>query len=305
MTGRRMRLTVLTMLALASAAPAHAQSAPADLNQRLRAIETDVRALKRQVLPSGKQRLIEPEVDTTAGPTPEQQAVQAQASAVGDLATRISALERAQQRLTAQIEEFAQRSRQTDDAQVKLRADLEARLVRLEGPVVPPASQPGGATLPILTPPPPSAAGSVAPTPAATSRPSVATATGPDEAYKLAYAPVEAKDWPRAETDLQTFLKRYPKHRLASFARYWLGRTYYAQGRFEESARTHTANYDADARGERAQESLYWVGQSLAQLNRQSAACQVYDLAHKVYADEMKAELRPQFAAARTRAGCS
>jgi TolA-binding protein len=307
-----------------AAAPALAQADDAKtLDRRLKAIETDVRALKRQVLPSGTQRLIEPEVDTSradpAAPPPEKPA---SASVVADLSTRMGAAEAGQRRLTAQIEELTERVRRLETEQGKLRGDLEARLAKLEAAAAPApaaaAPTPEAVAPPVApatTPPPKPAAqpadaatrpatAAAKPAEDAPAKPAVASAKTADEAYKLAYAPVEAKDWPRAETELKAFIARYPKHRLASFARYWLGRTYYAENRYEDSARTHTANYDADPKGERAQESLYWVGQSLVQLKRPEAACQVYDLARKVYDTELKPELKPQFAAARARAGC-
>lgn len=336
-----MRALFIGLMLAGGPALAQSQTAtPAALDQRLRAIETDLRALKKQVLPTGTQRLIEPEVDTSAPPPPAPVAANP-GGGIADLAERLSAIERAQRTLTASVEEQGERLRRLEAANTKLREDVEFRLGRLENPgAAAPAATTAAATttvapgaagrppgfLETVTPKPaPSGAQPAAATPSATMpkpattaaakpvapapKPAATAAAAPpataDAAWTQAQALLDAKDWPAAETALAAFITKYPKDRRISQARYWLGRSYFSQNRFEESARAHTANYEQNPRGDRAQESLYWVGQSLVRLGRRPAACQVYDLAGRVYADEMKPELKPQFATARTNAGCS
>lgn len=284
------------------AAPAAAQTLP-DVAERVGVLERDMRAVKRRVLPRGERELIEPEIvpgaviaaPVVAGPSP-----------VAVLGERIDAVERQQRQLTATIEEQQLRLRQLSEEFAKFRQDAEFRLGRIEAPAAGPA-------VPAIDAGGPPAAGVVerpraeavvpraepaAPTP--TSTPATA-----EDRFQAAFALVQAKDWPRAVPALEAFIAASPKHRRASHARYWLGRSHYSQGDFDRSARIHFDNYKASATGERAQESLYWVGQSLMRLKRQREACQVYDLADRVYAEDMKAELRPQFVTARATAACA
>ena len=305
-------------LALMLAVPAAAQTLP-DLDKRVTRLEREVSRVSKKVLPKGEQTLIEPEIAPAADAATPPPPAPATASSVSALADRVDAIERRQRELTAGIEEQGNRLKLLEDRLAKFQPDAEARLGKLEGAVAPAAAANPPAPAPAATdeaaPPPaksrPGARKLTAkeeadPAPAATDE-AVPTPvmTGPDARYKAAFALVEAKKWGEAEPALQAFIDKYPKDKRVSGARYWLGRTAYAQGQFDTSARTHFANYKADPKGERAQESLFWVGQSLMRLKKAKEACQVYDLARQVYADTLKPELRPQFAAARTKAGCS
>lgn len=280
-------------LLLALAAPAAAQTLP-DLDRRVRTLEGDMRQVKRRVLPDRDSRLIEPEL----APEPAAASPGAAADApVAVLTERVDALERQQRALTQQLEEQGFRLRQLEETARKTREEFEFRVGKLETPtsVAPPA--------PSNTPP--AAAATPDEPDLAAAVPAPAAPRGPEGEYLAAYEFVKAKDWARAEAALTTFIAAHPKHRRTSHARYWLGRTHYSQGQYETSARVHFDNYKASARGERAQESLYWVGQSLTRLKRDTQACQVYELAAKVYAEDMKPELRPQFTSARASAGCA
>ena len=292
---------------LALAIPAAAQTLP-DLDKRVTRLEREVGRVARRVLPKGEQTLIEPEIGPAAVPAAPPPPPPASAASVSELADRVGAIEARQRELTAQIEEQGNRLKQIEERLAKFQPDAEARLGKLEGAstatVAPPApaapvALPEGA----LTPKGGKAGtkGKPAVEEAADGGPAIST---PELRYKAAYALVEAKDWARAGPALQAFIDQYPKHKLASNARYWLGRTQYAQLKFDAAARTQFDNYKADPKGDRAQESLFWVAQSLVKLKKMKQACQVYDLVDKVYAETLKSELEPQFVAARKRAGC-
>lgn len=302
------------------AAPAVSQTLP-DLDKRVTRLEREVTRVSKRVLPKGEQTLIEPEIGPQTAPAAPPPPPPASAASVSDLGERVSAVERRQREITAQIEEQGNRLRQLEERLAKFQPDAEARLGKLEAASAPPPAPPAAA--PADQPPPDAAAKPLArgakarPLPKAepvalddgatspaddTASPVVST---PELRYRAAYKYVEAKDWAHAGPALQAFVDQYPKNKLASNARYWLGRTQFKQAKYDAAARTHFDNYKIDPKGERAQESLFWVGQSLMQLKKTKEACQVYELAGKVYADTLKPELKPQFAAARAKAGCS
>ena len=63
------------------------------------------------------------------------------------------------------------------------------------------------------------------------------------------------------------------------------------------------ANYQDNPRGERAADSLYFLGQALARLNRRSEACRVYGELEQVYPN-MRDFIRQRLPQARTDARC-
>ncbi len=299
------------------ALPAAAQTLP-DIDKRVTRLEREVSRVARRVLPKGEQTLIEPEIgpapDAATPPPP----ASATAASVSDLSERLGAIERRQRELTAQIEEQGNRLRLVEERLGKFQPDAEARLGKIEAATAPPPAPTAGPIVPPDSAQPATAASpkrgaragvpkpELQPDPAVSGADPATPAIGAAELrYRSAYALVEAKKWPEAEPALQAFIDKYPHDKRASNARYWLGRTYYAQTQYDRAARTHFDNYKADPKGDRAQESLFWVGQSLMRLKKSKEACQVYDLAGKVYAETLKPELVDQFAAARTKAGCN
>lgn len=314
---RTHHIVLAATLALAlSPATAAAQTLP-DLDKRVARLERQVSRVSKKVMPKGEQTMIEPEIGPETAPAAPPPPPPASAASVNDLSERVSSVERSQREITAQIEEQGNRLKQIEERLAKFQPDAEARLGKLEGVAAPavttvPAST---ASTPTHDAPAKAAAGS---TPdQASPRADAGGGSGgsgedaaspvvstPELRYRAAYKFVEDKNWAKAEPSLQAFVDQYPKNRLASNGRYWLGRTQYAQTKYDAAARTQFDNYKIDPKGDRAQESLFWVGQSLVRLKRNKEACQVYELATKVYADTLKPELKPQFAAARGKAGC-
>lgn len=297
---------ILAVLLLA-VMPAAAQNLP-DLDKRVTKLERQVDRVSRRVLPKAEQNMIEPEVSTaTAEPPAAPPTPPASAASVSELSDRVGAVERRQREITSTLEDQGNRLHLAEDRLAKFQADAEVRLGKLEGSTAAPAgaavaapAAPGAAAptvAPVAAPPEPTlppAAANPAPTAPATA----------DSRFKTAYALYQTKKWPEAEAGFQEFVDKYPKDKSISAARYWLGRSAYNQAAFDSSARIHFQNYKADPKGDHAQESLFWVGQSLGRLKRNKEACQVYDLAAKVYDTSLKPDLAPQFAAARVKAGC-
>ena len=63
------------------------------------------------------------------------------------------------------------------------------------------------------------------------------------------------------------------------------------------------ANYQNNPRGERAADSLYYLGHALTRLNRRPVACRVYDELVQVYSN-MRDEIRRRLPQARNDAHC-
>ena len=82
------------------------------------------------------------------------------------------------------------------------------------------------------------------------------------------------------------------------------GRAYLDDNKPATAARILLANYQDNPRGERAADSLYYLGLALTRLNRRTEACRVYDELALVYPN-MRDFVRTRLPQARTDARCA
>ena len=99
-------------------------------------------------------------------------------------------------------------------------------------------------------------------------------------------------------------MKKYPKHKRASYAQNLLGRAYLDDSQPALAAEAFVKNYQLNPHGDRAPDSLYFAGQALAQLKRPADACRVYDELASVYGDKIDATLKTRIKTARADAKC-
>jgi TolA-binding protein len=310
-----MQRKILILLAGASlSSAAFAQSNGIDL--RVGKLEKEMKAVQRTVFPQGVP--VQPETGAATGPAT---AAGTEASTpIADLTTRVDALEKSLASLTGQVEQAGFRNKQQDDLIKK----LETRLAALEGPAEPASVTPTAATpiAAVATPKP--ATPALKPAVATTTKPPVA-ATKPDAARKAAIAAVEipatgdaaedaysygfrlytAKLYPEAQTKLKEFVAKYPSHRRASYAQNLLGRAYFDEGKPALASVAFYDNYQKNPKGERAPESLYWLGQSLTKLKKLPDACKVYAELNEVYGSKLSADLATKAKKGRTDAKCA
>jgi TolA-binding protein len=299
----RFHLVVLLLLASA-AAPAGAQRSESQ-ERRIERLEQELRAVQRRVFPGGAQVApeIEPEA-AAAGPA----GVPA-SSAVADLTARVDSLEAQLRELTGQVEQNGNRLRQVENAIAQLRDSTGGRLDALERGAAPVAQSPGGGAKGGLPRPvtPSDELGSAASQ--ADDRPAApaTAATGDaaaEEAYNAGFRLWEAKRYAEAQKALETAAKRYPKSKWASWANNLAGRAYLDAGKPATAAKTFLANYQGNPKGERAADSLYFLGQALVALDKPADACKAYDELQDVYGTTMRAWLRERLPAARSQAKC-
>jgi len=293
-----MRFQLIAAVLLAGAAlPAAAQQRP-DVEQRIERLEQQLRAVQRRVFPGGAgAQPVEPEIQpdsTQPGPRPTPGG-----GAVGDLTARVDALEAQLAALTGQIEENGQRTRQLEAAIARLREETVARLDRLETPRAEPATASIPASQPAAQPARPAAN---TPEPATPS--TGATADPAEEAYNAGFRLWEARRYEEAQAALQAVAERYPRSRWASWASNLAGRAYLDDNKPATAARVLLANYQNNPQGERAADSLYFLGQALVTLNRRPEACRVYDELARVYPN-MRDWLRQRLPEARRAARCA
>lgn len=287
-----MRAYFLGLILVASVAgPAAAQQSrarPESTEQRIQRLEQQLRAVQRRVFPNGTQQFVEPEIPA------EVQAAMGGAppgSAVSSLSDRLDALEGQVRALTGQVEEQGNRNRQIDEQLTRLRADLAAQqsaaaAERLAAPEPAPRMTERPARTPVQAEP-------------------VAAAASDDaeEAYNQGYRLWDQRRYAEAQAALDRAATRFPNSRWNSWARNMQGRAYLDDNKPATAARILLANYQNNPRGERAADSLYYLGQSLTRLNRRPEACRVYDELAQVYPD-MRDFLRERLPQARRDARC-
>ena len=284
-----MRFHLLGLVLVASVAmPALAQRRDEPIDRRVDRIERELRAVQRRVFPGG--RFVMPEIPPQAAAAP---GANVSGDALSSLTARVDALEAQLRTLTGQIEEAGHRSRDAETELARLRTELGARLDRLEAR---PAAEPPAAT-------PPPARTQPRPQPAASEPAAPATPDGAEEAYNAGFRLWDAHRYAEAAAALDAAATRYPDTRWTSWMRNLQGRAQLDDNKPATAARILLANYQDNPRGERAADSLFYLGQALTRLNRRAEACRVYDELASVY-PEMRAEIRRRIPQARTDARC-
>lgn len=276
----RLAGAVLSAATLA-AAPALAQDNGAE-EARLRKIEAEVRALQRKVFPGGDGKFFEPQIAPgTQGPaiTPAPAATGAASStAVTDILVRLDALEAQLRTLTARSEE-----------QANAMGLLEQRVAALETAGTVPASDVTPTIQPAATiaaePAPPVARAPAALPPAAAATPSASrlaavqaivkpqTADAGDDEYSYGFRLWSAGFFPEARQQLTKFVEQYPNHTRISFGRNLLGRAFLDDNMPKEAAQWFLKNYQANKAGDRAPDSLLYLGASMIAMKDTKRAC--------------------------------
>lgn len=286
-----MRFHLLGLILLAMVAvPAQAQRSET-VERKVDRLEQELRAVQRRVFPGGRGQTVEPEIRPEA--VPEQPGVSG--DALSSLFDRVNALETQLRTLTSQIEEQGFRTRQTEEELARLRTELQGRVERLEqqgrAPEVPVSA---------ATTVPTTGAAEPAAEPASTG-----TASDSAEAdYNAGYRLWNSGRFGEAATALEAAAAAHPDSRWASWARNLHGRALLDDSKPAAAARILLANYEANPRGERAADSLYFLGQALTRLNRRTEACRVYDELERVY-PQMRDFIRSRLPEARTTARCT
>ncbi len=284
------------------AVPSLAQDVdPVRLDRRVGKLESEMKAVQRKVFPGGDPKFFEPEVAPPSPVIAEPVGTPA-SSAVSDLTQRVGELERQLQVLTGQVEANQYKVRQLEEAQAKLRGDVEYRLTTLEGgprPAVDPARAGPGAV------PGPSVPPSVPGTAVAIKPPAKPVPATPEAMWKAAYANVTAKRWPDVATSMSDFLAANPKSPRAAQAQYWIGRSNAEQGQQGLAARAYLDGYKNYPRSDRAPDSLIGLAGAMTALNKPKDACRVLGELDSVYGETLTAGQKTEAKAARAKAKCA
>jgi TolA-binding protein len=306
-----MRLSFLLAGAalLALTVPASAQDA--NVEGRVVKLEKEMKAVQRKVFPEGAGKFFEPEIKPEEAVKDPSKLPSG--SEVTDLISRVDALETQLASLTGQVEQQGNAMKGMDTRLKALEAQIKA-MAAAETPVAATSTAPATPAVAVAKPAPaapkPTAAKPVADKPSASRTAAVAKIEKPqtgdafDDAYNYGFRLWEAKYFPEAQVQLEETVKKYPKHARLSYARNLLGRAWLDDGRPSQAAKIFYDNYKSDAKGDRAPESLYFLGESLIRMDKPADACDVFSQLAKAYPGEASGRLAGRVAEGRKTAKC-
>ena len=225
-----------------------------------------------------------------------------QASVI-NLDNRIVSLERQLADLLRAEEENGRRISQLESTLQQEREASAQRIATLESKLVAGTSIPAAAE-PVSEKPKPVLA-SIASNPKP--KPTVETDAPEDpaeEAYDVGYELWRTGKYDDAIGALRAFSSSYPNHRRTSWANNLAGRAMLDKGEPRAAAEALLANYRGNPKGERAADSLFYLGQSLMKLNQPSQACKAYAELEAVYGSSMRADLQKLLPDAKSQAKC-
>jgi TolA-binding protein len=289
----------LSSIALAQRQP------PPSPEQRIDRLERQIQQMQRQVFPKGRPA-------DTAGFAAEPAATQ---SSVISLDQRLDALERQVADLVRLSEENGNRLRNVEGGLTQLKADQDQRIGALEqrmsaasavpvetpAAIGPPATAP---TRPKTTPPKTSTSTPPAGGPESGSATTPADDAG-EEAYSQGFHQWEDGQYDQAISTLKAFTAAYPRHRRVSFANNLIGRAMLDKGDARGAANALLANYRTNPAGERAPDSLFYLGQALMKIGQPGQACKAYAELDAVYGAKIRPELKKLETDAKAQAQCN
>lgn len=303
-------LTMSSVVALTNQALAAETDVP--IEKRVDRLEKEVRAVQRKVFPGGAP--VEPDITAAV---PEAAPVSA-STPVTDLLARVTALESQLATLTGQTEQNSYRIKQLEQKFEEMKAANTPPVAAMTAPSVPAPST-------TLSTPAPKVVTAKTALGTATVKSSPVTSTaGADEARKAAVAMIErpstgdaandaytygfrlwdAKFYPEAQVQLQATLDKYGSTSIGSRTQNLLGRAYYDDGKVTLAAKTLYENYRLRPTGDRAAESLVWLGESLIQMKRLKDACLAYESLADEYGTKINVTQKSMMEKGRARAKC-
>ncbi|WP_421851492.1 tetratricopeptide repeat protein [Novosphingobium sp.] len=316
-SGRKSSAMALALVALAATLgpfgyqpSAHAQSAPESTDVRLKRIEAELRAVQRKVFPDGAGKTFGPEITPpTGGATPPAPTP----TAVTDLLTRMDAVEAQLQRLTAATEENQNHLAKVDARLAALETAGSAAVTATTATPQPSSVPAAAAQTPAAEP---SAPAKPAPKPVTAKLEAVKPEASPDrvaavmaiekpstddkgeDEYTYGYRLWEAKFFPEAQQQLLRVVQQYPRHARISYARNLLGRAYLDDGKPGTAAQYFLQNYQSDRKGDRAADSLLYLGVAMSRLKEEKRACVAFAEFRQTYPSELAGRLKSQYEAA-------
>ena len=90
----------------------------------------------------------------------------------------------------------------------------------------------------------------------------------PQALYERALGDLQSGDYAGARVDFSILVEKFPSHKMAGHAQYWLGETFYVQRQYKQAAQAFLAGYTTYAGSKKAPDSLLKLGMTLTRFGR-------------------------------------
>lgn len=97
-----------------------------------------------------------------------------------------------------------------------------------------------------------------------------------EEIYQQGQDALKAGKSDEAAGLFTSLMTRYPEHKLAENAQYWLGEAYYAKKDFAKSAVTFAKGYEKYKKGNKGADNIFKLGMSFKELGKTKEACTAF-----------------------------
>jgi len=138
---------------------------------------------------------------------------------------------------------------------------------------------------------PPVEAKPAAPTPPAPQASVGPVPTDPDPLYKSATAAFRKREYAKARTLYIEFAGKFPNHPLADNAQFWVGETYYKEGKFEDAILEYQKVIQRYSTGNKVSDALLKQALSFKQLGDKTSAKILFQKLIKEYSESSQAQV--------------
>ncbi|MCX9147789.1 tetratricopeptide repeat protein, partial [Erythrobacter sp. WG] len=131
------------------------------------------------------------------------------------------------------------------------------------------------------------------------------TADAADDEYSYGFRLWNAGFFPEARQQLAKYVEQYPNHSKISYGRNLLGRAFLDDKMPEDAARWFLRNYQANKAGERAPDSLLYLGAAMIAMKDTKRACIALAEFAETYPLVASGRLATDYQANRAKVKCS
>ena len=246
-------------MAAVSGVASLAQAQSNDVLNRINRLENELDTLNRAVY-KGEQPAMPTQIPS-APPTPLYNTSSGGASNLGGVEIRIQQMENQVRELTGQMElqtyEIDQVKERLDT--IIARMDAQQEQQQQQAAAQPPQNPFGAVDIK-----PPEIKGMQTILPGGKNETSL---------YEQSFAALKAERFSHAQDGFEDFLEQYPNHALASNAKYWLGETFYVQGKYDAAAKVFAQGFQSYPESTKSPDILLKLGMSLAGMGKTRDAC--------------------------------
>ena len=126
----------------------------------------------------------------------------------------------------------------------------------------------------------------------------------PQALYERALNDLQLGNYGGARVDFASLVERFPSHKMAGHAQYWLGETFYVQRQYKQAAQAFLVGYTTYAASKKAPDSLLKLGMTLTALGEKKTGCDAFAELNAKFPDAPSAVAK-RAQIEKKRAGCA